>query len=205
MARKYDASRRKAAADRTREAILVAAFELHGQGLMDLERLAEKADVSLATVRKYFPNRETLYEGCTTWGLEHVSLPEVAAIAAIDGWEDRLQAAAVAIHSAYGGLFGQLWTGYRFADESPVLASVVAQVEEVVQSLAEVVVGSASFGDDEAARSVTAAMLSPLTHRAFRLHGNLKVEETTSHVISILTSVLLPLQAGSEEMSMADR
>ena len=64
-----DASRRSAAAQRTREQIVAAAFHLHGEGVVQVEELARAARVSVATGRKRFPNREILFENCTAFGL----------------------------------------------------------------------------------------------------------------------------------------
>ena len=91
MARKYDASRRSALAQRTREAILEAAFTLHGQGILDTESLAKAADVSVATIRKHFPTRELLFEGCTAFGMHLVPTPDLEAIGRVEDPADPLQ------------------------------------------------------------------------------------------------------------------
>ncbi|MBI5947522.1 MAG: TetR/AcrR family transcriptional regulator [Chloroflexi bacterium] len=188
MARNYDSSRRQDAARRTREAILAAAFKLHGEGVLDLDTLAREADVSVATVRKHFPNRELLFEGCTTYGLHLVPLPDFAALAAITDPRQRL---ARAVHEAYGfheALFGQIWSGFKLEDESPALAATVRQVESVAGALAERVVEAWPDRGDEASelRGLVAGMLSPLTYRGLRLHGGLSPEQATRGTTTFL-------------------
>lgn len=192
MVRDYDSSRRQEAARRTREAILAAAFKLHGQGIFDLESLAREADVSVATVRKHFPNREVLFEACTGYGLHLAPMPDFAALAARADARDRL---ATAVHQAYAfheSLLGQVWGAFKLEDESPVLASTLRQVEGAGEALAETVVTAWPDLGDRAGRlrGLVTGMLSPLTYRGLRVHGGLSPDEAVGYATELLLSAL---------------
>jgi AcrR family transcriptional regulator len=199
MARKYDSSRRTDAAAKTREAILAAAFKLHGQGVLDLESLADAANVSLATVRKHFPTRETLYEGCTDYGLHLVPMPDIEAIAANEDAIERTRAAVQDMYGVYGKLGGHIWSAYQQAADSPALARVSRAVEGTARKIAQLVVRSWSVerqGPEALAFAV--AMLSPLTYRALCVQGGLDLDKAIESVqfslISYMTSMDSPLR-----------
>ncbi len=192
MPRSYDASRRQQAANRTREAILAAAFRLHGMGLLDLETLAQEADVSLATVRKHFPTRELLFEGCTAYGMHQVTLPDVGAIASIADPVERTREAARQAYATHEQLFGQVWGAYRLEDESPALAAVLAQSDELLEVIAGLIVDAWPLDEDRVkqTRGFVIGLLNPLTYRALRRYGGLTPEQATEQTQATLLHAL---------------
>lgn len=200
MVRTYDASRRTEAAARTREAIIEAAFRLHGQGVFEFEPLAEEANVSLATVRKHFPNRERLFENCVLFGLHGAPEVDVAAVAAVEDQCERVPAAVERIYAFHEHLLGQMWSAYQLAGESPALAGAVRDVEELVFELAGAVVGPAAEGAG-ALQGFVSGMLSPLTYRALRLSGGLSPQEA---VASATRAVLHELDADASPRTGGD-
>ena len=188
MARDYDSSRRQEAARRTREAILAAAFKLHGQGIVDLDSLAREADVSVATVRKHFPNRELLFEGCTTYGLHLAPMPDFVGLATLADPRERLAETVRQGYALHESLFGQVWGAFKLEDESPVLAGTLREVEGAVHALAETAVAAFPDCGDEAAelRGLVAGMLSPLTYRGLRVHGGLSPAQATRSTTALL-------------------
>ena len=83
MIRKYDSSRRREAAEKTRRDILQAALRLHWEGDTRYESLAEAAGCSVATVRKYFPAKEELFRNCTRTFAESLRMPDLEALGAL--------------------------------------------------------------------------------------------------------------------------
>ena len=77
MVRQYNSSRRRKAAEQTRQDILQAALKLHAEGVTEFEPLAREAGCSLATVRKHFPTKETLFKNCTRAFAETLILPDL--------------------------------------------------------------------------------------------------------------------------------
>jgi AcrR family transcriptional regulator len=188
VVRKYDASRRAALAQQTREAIVEAAFQLHGKGILDLESLAREANVSVATVRKHFPTRELLFQGCTTHGLGLVPMPDLEGIARIEDRSDRTREAVRQVYQLHEALLGQVWMGFKLADDSPSLAAVLEQLDGMVGAAAQIV-SAASPGDTyggDVFRGFVRGMLSPLTYRALRVHANLSPADATSQVADAL-------------------
>jgi AcrR family transcriptional regulator len=188
VSRKYDASRRIALAQKTREAILETAFRLHGQGIVDLESLAKEADVSVATVRKHFPTRELLFEGCTAFGLHSVPSPDLEVVALIEGAADRAREAVRQVYTLHEALLGQVWVGFKFEDESPSLAAVLKQIDGIVAAAAEVVVAAwpSRAGSGDPFRGFVAGMLSSLTYRALRVQAGLSQDDATAQVAEAL-------------------
>lgn len=200
MARKYDASRRSALAQRTREAILEAAFTLHGQGILDTESLAKAADVSVATIRKHFPTRELLFEGCTAFGMHLVPTPDLEAIGRVEDPADRAREAVSQIYTLHEALLGQVWVGFKLEDESPALAAVLKQVDGIVAAAAEVVFAAwpARRGSGDGFRGFVSGMLSPLTYRALRVQAGLSPDQAASQIAEALVRAGLSATGGEE-------
>ena len=77
MVRKYDSRKRRKVAEQTRIDILEAALKLHWEGITEFEPLAREAGCSVATLRKYFPNKEVLYQNCTRAFAETLNMPDL--------------------------------------------------------------------------------------------------------------------------------
>lgn len=186
-------------AQKTREAILEAAFRLHGQGVLDVESLAREANVSVATVRKHFPTRELIFEGCTAFGMHLVPMPDLDGIAAIEGPTDRTWETVRQVYVLHEALFGQEWAGFKLEDESPALAAVLKQIEGVIVAAAEVVAVAwpARAGSDGAFQGLVSGMLSPLTYRALRVQSRLSPEDAAAQVAQML---VLMGRSGAESL-----
>jgi AcrR family transcriptional regulator len=194
MKRHYDASRRAAAAERTREAIIAAAFELHGKGITDFESLAKEADVSVATVRKHFPTRELLFESCTAYGTHRLILPDIEILAATPEPAERTRRAVRETYALHESIFGQSWIAFQLEAESASMAAALGQVEELTGVVGALIVDAWALdeADREEARGFVVGMLNPLTYRALRLYGRLSpeqaIEQTTTALVGNLTA-----------------
>jgi len=195
--RKYDASRRIEAAQRTREAILAAAFRLHGRSIYDMESLAAEANVSVATVRKHFPTRELLFESCTDWGMHTAVLPDLDLIGSVEEPAARTRLAVLQTYAFHESLFGQAWGAFKLEDESPALARILQRIEGLVGILADLVVEVWPIEAEQYAevRGLVAGFLSPLTYRALKVHGGLSAEKAVERSSDALISALSMLMA----------
>jgi len=202
MARKYDATRRGEAAKRTREAIVDAAFKLHGLGIIDYEALAAEANVSLPTIRKYFPTREALYENCTAWGMRYAAMPDLDLLAATNDARDRLRLAVRETFAFYESLFGQLWATYLYQAGSPVLTRLLGQIEELQKRIVDLVLAAwmPVGASAEEARGLLTGLISFLTYRALRHEGGLSPEQATERIAEALLTSLeaIPRPGGKE-------
>ena len=194
MTRSYDSSRRRKQAERTRSRILDAAVELHGRGITAYEPLARAAEVSLPTVRKHFPNRELLFQGCTSHFLESFDPPRLEAAGKVADPGQRVAFVAAEICRAHEETHGLLWHSFALADESPTLDATLKQFARLVQAAADVVVDNPRLetGADgrEAMRLRVRALLDPLTYRAFRVHAGLDQEATRRELTALLTAAV---------------
>jgi AcrR family transcriptional regulator len=76
--RQYVMDRRAAASEATRQRVIEAAVALHGERGVAATRwadIAERADVALGTVYRYFPGYDELIPACTGYGLTTLRPP----------------------------------------------------------------------------------------------------------------------------------
>src|SRR3712207_4626602 len=77
--RKYDMSKRAAAAEETRRRIVAAAQALHteqGVAATSWEDIAERAGVGVGTVYRHFPSLDELVPACGRVVMDTLALPE---------------------------------------------------------------------------------------------------------------------------------
>ncbi len=127
--RSYDRRSRLAAAEETRRRIVRATVELHAEhGALGTshEMIAERAQVSLPTVYKYFPTRNDLIPHCT--GLALAAAPpqlDAAALEAIPDAPARLRALARGTFAFYEYAAPWLRWSARDAGQLPALRAVL--------------------------------------------------------------------------------
>lgn len=92
--RSYRLGRRQLAVEATRRRIVQAAFELHGTigpGRTTIAAIAARAGVQRHTVYAHFPDLASLFEACTTHGIEAMAMPDPAAWPADEPPDARLE------------------------------------------------------------------------------------------------------------------
>jgi AcrR family transcriptional regulator len=181
MVRKYDSSRRKKAAETTRSEILRAALKLHWQGITGFEPLAREAGCSAATLRKHFPSKEALFQGCTHSFAETVTLPDLAALAAIRDPAQRLERSVYELCRIHEAQLGYAWLGARQRKDSPTLDAVMDAYDKLTDAVAGIVTPAGS-----ARGPLVRGLLDFLTYRALRLSGRLAPEDTARELLATL-------------------
>jgi AcrR family transcriptional regulator len=177
VARQYDSSRRKRAAEQTRQAILTAALKLHWEGITEFAALAEEAGCSLATVRKHYATKEAVFRDCTRAFSEQVVMPDVAAIAVLPDRRARIEAAIGELARMHALMFGYAWHSAYLRDESPSLDAIMQQYDDLVDALSEVIAPAGST------KSQTIRGLTDfLSYRALRVSGGLSPEEVADEL-----------------------
>lgn len=191
MGRSYHSPKRMQSKEQTIREILDAAVKLHGQGITELSSVAREAGVSLATVVKYFPTREALFEGCTTHFLKAHPFPSPAEWAQIQHPGERLARVVAELYAGMEASFGQAWTAYRLAEESPVMAGMVRGIESFCREAARVVVGELVPAERVAPTiAFVAGMLSPLTYRSLRLVSGCSPAEAARWAVQAIGATL---------------
>lgn len=161
MGRGYVSPRRRAMAEQTRADVVAAVGdELEGPLIELCERVARRAGVSAATVRKLFPRREALLAAGFDHVVDAVQPPDPASAT---GAEPAVEA-VFAYFDALG--VDRLWAAYRHAEESDALQERLGRVEGAV----EAVITRLSRGDRGAA-ALARTLLHPLAYRRLRLGG----------------------------------
>ena len=185
MARKYDSTRRRQAAERTRQEIVEAALTLHWKGITELEPLAREAGVSLPTVRKHFPSKEAVFEACTRTFSERVAFPDLEALRAMTDPAARLEAGVSECCRIHEAMFGYAWLSSHLRKDSPTLDSEMQGYEGLADAIAGIL---APAGSPHA--GIVRGLLDFLTYRAFRLSGDLSPEQVRKELIAAIDRVL---------------
>jgi AcrR family transcriptional regulator len=186
VTRQYDSSRRKHAAEETRNRILQAAIRLHWQGITEYEPLAQEAGCSLPTVRKHFPTKEELYRGCTRTFAETLTMPDLDSLAGITDPARRLEESVSEICRIHEAMFGYAWLGAHHRQDSPTLDAEMSAYEGLADAIAKIVSPKRSRK-----ASVVRGLLDFLTYRALRLSGGLTPDETRVELTAILRPLIL--------------
>lgn len=217
MTRKYDSSRRRASAARTRADIVKAAVRMHGQNVLTLAPVAEEAGVSLPTLYKHFPTREDLFGACTAHLGSKLDYPDLEALGRIENPDERIREIVTAACRLNEQTIGQAWTGYLLESESEAMANAMTGYEGFMRKLAKALF--AGDGSTEQSGSPTesvgagpsksppesvptepsgaavdfaAGLLSPLTYRALRVKAGMDFDDVVHH----LTRALRPIVSG---------
>lgn len=181
MVRNYDASRRRKAAEQTRRDIVRAALRLHREGVTEFEPLARAAGCSVATVRKHFPTREALFQGCTRAFAETLVLPDLAALAAISDPARRIAAGVSELCRIHEAMFGYAWLSAQQRRDSPTLDAEMNAYEGLADAVAELLTPPGA-----AKAALVRGLLDFLTYRALRLSGRLSEQQVAAELASTL-------------------
>lgn len=185
MARKYDSSNRRKAAAKTRQDILQAALKLHWEGVTGFEALAREAGCSVATVRKHFPTKETLFQNCTRTFAETLTLPDPEALGEIADPVERIEASVSELCRIHEAMFGYAWLGAHQRKVSPNLEAEMAAYDSLADTVSDLV---APNGTPKAAP--VRGLLDFLTYRAMRLSGRLSPGRAREELTTIVKTLI---------------
>jgi len=185
MPRKYDSSNRRKAAARTRQDILQAALKLHREGITGFEALAREAGCSVATVRKHFPTKETLFQNCTRTFAETLTLPDPEALGEITDPVERIEASVSELCRIHEAMFGYAWLGAHQRKVSPNLEAEMAAYDTLADAVSDLV---APHGTAKAAP--VRGLLDFLTYRAMRLSGRLSPGQAREELTIIVKTLI---------------
>jgi len=186
MVRQYDSSRRRKAAEQTRQDILQAALKLHWEGITEFEPLAREAGCSVATLRKHFPSKETLFGSCTQAFAETVTMPDLPALGAITEPTQRIEQSVSELCRIHETMFGYAWLSAHQRKDSPTLDAVMSAYEGLADTIAEIIT---PFNSSKAL--LVRGLLDFLSYRALRLSGRLSPERTKEDLIETLQLLIL--------------
>ncbi len=186
MARQYDSSRRKKAAEQTRQDILQAALKLHWEGITEFEPLAREAGCSLATLRKHFPSKETLFGNCTQAFAETLTMPDLPTLGAITESARRIEQSVSELCRIHEAMLGYAWLGAHQRKDSPILDAVMSTYEGLADAIARIITPA---GSSRAA--LVRGLVDFLAYRALRLSGRLSPQMTKEELIATLHQLIL--------------
>ena len=186
MARQSDSSRRRKAAEQTRQDILQAALKLHWDGITEFEPLAREAGCSLATLRKHFPSKEMLFGSCTRAFAETVTMPDLTALGSITEPAQRIERSVSELCRMHEAMFGYAWLSAQQRKDSPTLDAEMNAYEGLADTIAEIIT---PFNSRKA--PLVRGLLDFLSYRALRLSGRLSPERTKEELIETLALLIL--------------
>jgi AcrR family transcriptional regulator len=186
MARQYNSDRRRKAAEQTRRDILQAALKLHAEGVTEFEPLAREAGCSVATVRKHFPTKETLFQNCTRTFAETLVLPDLAHLGGIGDARQRIEASVAELCRIHEAMFGYAWLGAQQRGDSPTLDREMDAYEGLADAIAEIVTPPHSTQT-----ALIRGLLDFLTYRALRQSGRLSAREAAAELAATIQTLTL--------------
>lgn len=130
--RKYTPRRRAERQDQTRERIVRATMELHGERgfrATTVSAIAERAGVQRLTVYRHFPDDAELFSACSSLWLEHHPPPDPASWCTLREPRERLRVGLEALYRYYRGTRRMWILSYREQDEVPALKAAMAAFE----------------------------------------------------------------------------
>lgn len=186
MTRRYDSSKRKKAAEKTRRDILQAALRLHWEGITEFRPLAREAGCSLPTLRKHFPTKEALFRDCTRTFSETLTLPDLDVLAAIPDPPQRFEQSVSELCRIHEAMFGYAWHSAHLRQSSAILDAEMNAYDGLAGAIAALVTPPNSQK-----ASVVRALLDFLTYRALRISGGLRPEEARRELITTLRPLVI--------------
>lgn len=187
------------AAERTRRDILHAALKLHWEGITAFEPLAREAGCSVATVRKHFPNRESLFQCCTRAFAETLIMPDLPALGEIADPDQRLEQSVSELCRIHEAMFGYAWLSAQQRRTSVTLDAEMNAYEGLTDAVTEIVAPTGS-----SRTALFRGLLDFLTYRALRLSGKLSPEQTRRELTTTLQRLILT-EGDSISLSPTDR
>jgi AcrR family transcriptional regulator len=170
--RRYDMSRRRASAERTRRRILDATVELHGErGILatSWEDIARRAGVAVGTVYRHFPSLDELVPACGEISMPRLGLPDAARrrelFAGVSEPRERLRRLVAECYGVYERGDDVVRAVRREPDrrELAAVAEAHARIEEAIGALVDDALAPLDAGP-----RVAAAMRALCDHDAWR-------------------------------------
>jgi AcrR family transcriptional regulator len=174
--RKYNMSKRAAAVAQTRQRIVDATLELHGErgiAATSWDDIATRAGVGVGTVYRHFPSLDELIPACGEITMQVVALPDPAAVPAL--FEDAMKPAQ-RIERLVGEAFAiyqrgapQLLAIRREADVHPRVGQDRDQLDASLNALVDTALGPLDATAQD--RAVARALVDLNTWEALRDQG----------------------------------
>jgi AcrR family transcriptional regulator len=192
--RNYDMSRRAAAAAQTRQRIVEATRELHGElgiAATSWDDIAARAGVGVGTVYRHFPSLDELIPACGEITMRLLGLPGPSEAQALfaDAAEPakRLERLVRAVFAIYERGAPHVRAIRRGGDVHPVVARSGAELEASLSALVDTALEPLhATGED---RAVVRAMVDLNTWEALRAQG-LGPDECVAAVAGLLAARL---------------
>jgi AcrR family transcriptional regulator len=162
--RKYDMSKRAAAAEETRRRIVAATHELHteqGVAVTSWDDIAARAGVGVGTVYRHFPSLDELIPACGAVVMDALRLPDAAAV---EQAEDRASALVREVFAIYERAAPDVRVLAREAHVHPGVRRAADDLERTLDALID---AAALPGD----RRVVRALLDIASWDALRRQG----------------------------------
>jgi AcrR family transcriptional regulator len=197
--RTYDMTKRAAAVARTRQQIVDATRELHGeQGIAatSWDDIAARAGVGVGTVYRHFPSLDELIPACGAITMEVIALPEPSTVPALfaDATEpgERIERLVREVFAIYERGAPQLRAIRRDGDVHPGVAEARDELEASLGALVDTALAPLDATPED--RAVARAVVDLNTWDALRDQG-LGPDESVAAVGDMLTRRLTARRA----------
>jgi AcrR family transcriptional regulator len=188
--RKYDMSKRAVAAKQTRQRIIDATLELHGErgiAATSWDDIAARAGVGVGTVYRHFPSLDELIPACGDVAMQALALPDPGAVSALfedaTGPAERIERLVRETFAIYERGGPELEAILRDADVHPRVAEDRDRLEATLSALVDTALEPLDATDED--RAVSRALVDLNTWGALRDQG-LGAAESVAAISDVL-------------------
>jgi AcrR family transcriptional regulator len=188
--RPYRMTKRAELEAETRRRITESAMELHGSlgpARTTISALAEHAGVQRATVYRHFPDEAAIFAACSSHWEAQNPAPDLAAWAAVENPDERLQRALTELYGYYRRTERMMTNLLRDEGSVPILTELLDGFRQYLDAAREMLMAGRP-ADGSAQRQVRAALGHALafpTWRSLAVEQGLEDEEAV-HLMSEL-------------------
>ncbi|WP_274365285.1 TetR/AcrR family transcriptional regulator [Paenibacillus thermotolerans] len=190
--RTYSSPLRQERKHNTIRSIVENTYRMHSIGVTDIKSIAEASNISVATIRKYFPTNEDLFQGCAAHFLEVNKLPEIHKYLHIADFAQKVRAIVTDFYNFYENTMELLWLSIRLADQSTVMRNSALQAEAIVKAAVQVMLQDQEWIEESRKAEIfgyTQSLLHPLFYRTLKTFGHLSGQQCADHTIRAIINL----------------
>jgi AcrR family transcriptional regulator len=151
MARKYELKKRAKKQEETRQRIVDALVELHGEvgpAQTTIKAVAERAGVQRLTVYRHFPDEQSMFQACSAQFEEQNPAPDPTPWLEISDPVERIRQALTELYAYYERAEQMMTNTLRDEPEVPALAEAMQEYYQGLEAYKSILLGGWDISED---------------------------------------------------------
>jgi AcrR family transcriptional regulator len=151
MARKYELKKRAKKQEETRQRIVDALVELHGEvgpAQTTIKAVAERAGVQRLTVYRHFPDEQSMFQACSAQFEEQNPAPDPTPWLEISDPVERIRQALTELYAYYERAEQMMTNTLRDEPEVPALAEAMQEYYQGLEAYKDILLGGWDVPED---------------------------------------------------------